>query len=349
MTDLFTAPDEILRQRLGQVKNAVAFAFPQKRQHREDLPYAVRDLSRLLTTERAQKNSYWAAPRLLGAYLHYFLPWNLFRLSWLLPGLPLNLKTGDRILDLGSGPLTLPLAFRLCRPQDAILPLTWFCSDLTPHPMEVGKDIFKQCGALMSPELKTAAPPWRLNLLRAPLELALRKAKGRVNLITALNVLNELPAPRQDSLEESLGSLFSSMDRALEPGGMILLIEPGTRLGGKIVQLMRYAAMARGYEVLSPCTHNAACPFYPLAGSAIWRNTAPRPGVILVMPVQERRKNCRNSALRQDYPRGVCIFRLCCCTSVARNPAVKVRLPAIPRSRSRSPARKCSRSEWFPI
>jgi ribosomal protein RSM22 (predicted rRNA methylase) len=260
MTALFTAPDEMLRQRLGQVKNAVAFAFPQKRQHKVDLPYAVRDLSRLLTTERAQKNSYWAAPRLLGAYLHYFLPWNLFRLSWLLPGLPLNLKAGDRILDLGSGPLTLPLAFRLCRPQDYLLPLTWLCSDLTPHPMEVGRDIFKQFGALISPELKTA-DPWRFNLLRAPLELALRKAKGRVNLLTALNVLNELPAPRQDSLEESLGSLFSSMDRALAPGGMILLIEPGTRLGGKIIQFMRHAALARGFEVLSPCTHNAACPF----------------------------------------------------------------------------------------
>jgi hypothetical protein len=40
-------------------------------------------------------------------------------------------------------------------------------------------------------------------------------------------------------------------------------MEPGTRLGGKIVQLMRQAALARGFTALSPCTHDAVCPFLP--------------------------------------------------------------------------------------
>jgi hypothetical protein len=270
MPSLFIPPGELLTRRLGQLKKAVAAAFPQKMAHREDLPYAIRDLSRLLTTERAQKNAYWASPRLLGAYLHYFLPWNIFRLSCLLPSLPLNLRAGDRILDLGSGPLTLPLSVWLCATRERSLPLTWICSDLAPHPLELGRDIFQYFvraggagqsrGAGSAPEQKPSVP-WSFNLLRASLDSALRGVKTGVNLIAALNVLNELPAPRRESMEERLDSLCASMDRALAPGGRILLMEPGTRLGGKIVQILRQAALARGFTTLSPCTHNAACPF----------------------------------------------------------------------------------------
>jgi ribosomal protein RSM22 (predicted rRNA methylase) len=172
----------------------------------------------------------------------------------------MNLQAVDKILDLGSGPLTMPLALWLCRPQDRLLPLFWHCSDLAPHPMELGRSIFKNFTTLDSAEQKIPEG-WKLNLMRAPLELALRKINGRVNLITALNVLNELPTPRQDSLEERLDSLFASMDRALAVGGKILFIEPGTRFGGKIIQLMRLAALTRGYETLSPCMHDNSCPF----------------------------------------------------------------------------------------
>ncbi|MDR1126439.1 MAG: hypothetical protein LBM64_10375, partial [Deltaproteobacteria bacterium] len=249
-------------------------AFPQKKQHRADLPYAVRDLSRLLTSERDQKRAYWASPRLLGAYLHYFLPWNLVRLSWLLPSLPLRFSPGDKILDLGAGPLTLPLGLWLARPELHALPLEVTCSDQATHPLQVGRDILRrllapeagpEANASVGPDPGAGAGPeqgpWRLNLLRAPLEQALRKAGSRVNLITALNVLNELPTPRQQSLEDRLSELFASFNRALEPGGGIFLLEPGTRLGGKLVQLMRKLALEEGYAALSPCPHQTACPF----------------------------------------------------------------------------------------
>jgi SAM-dependent methyltransferase len=295
MPSLFMPPGERLIRRLGQLKNAVAFAFPQKNTHREDLPYAVRDLSRLLTTERAQKNAYWASPRLLGAYLHYFLPWNIFRLSWLLPGLPLNLRAEDKILDLGSGPLTLPLSVWLCGTQERSLPLTWICSDLTPRPLELGRDIFQHLvriagtgqsrRAESAPEQKLSVP-WGFNLLRASVDSALRGSKGGVNLIAALNVLNELPTPRRESMEERLDGLCASMDRALKPGGRILLVEPGSRLGGKIVQMMRRAALARGFTALSPCTHNAACPL--LAGTG--RQGGARADFPVELPDLEREK-----------------------------------------------------------
>jgi SAM-dependent methyltransferase len=270
---LSAAPEEPLRQSLTELIRAVAGVFPQKKAHREDLPFAVRDLSRLLTSERARKNGYWASPRLAGAYLRYFLPWNIFRLFRILPRLPLNIQPEDKIVDLGSGPLTLPLSLWLCGPRERRLPLTWFCADPAPRPLELGRDIFGRLAGLPGRERMQAeesAPerkipePWRLNLLRAPLEPALRTIGVKANLITAMNVLNELPAPRRETMEERLARLFAAMDRALAPGGQILLAEPGTRLGGKIVQLTRMAALARGFEAVAPCTHDAPCPF--LAG-----------------------------------------------------------------------------------
>ncbi|MDR1125768.1 MAG: hypothetical protein LBM64_06870, partial [Deltaproteobacteria bacterium] len=64
MHKLFMPPGAAARERLLAFERAVRAAFPQKKQHRADLPYAVRDLSRLLTSERDQKRAYWASPRL---------------------------------------------------------------------------------------------------------------------------------------------------------------------------------------------------------------------------------------------------------------------------------------------
>ncbi|MDL2306867.1 hypothetical protein LJC48_02385 [Desulfovibrio sp. OttesenSCG-928-C06] len=315
MPNIFSQPGKAAGQKLQLAAQAIDRAFPLKRKHYAELHYAVRDLSRLLTTERGQKQAYWSSPRFLSAYLRYFLPWNLLRLSRLLPALPLDLPAGGRVLDLGSGPLTVPLALWLSRRDLRMLDLRIVCSDTAPRPMELGRDIYRllvsdngetesvpgaksrekaaqatgqadgtEAGAASESRESVDAPrnagassargahdaretgaraklPWHIVLARDPLELAIRKTKEKVHLITAANVLNELPTPRQESLEEKLGSIFASMHRILEPGGQILLIEPGTRLGGKLVALMRRLALEKGYTVLAPCTHQEACPF----------------------------------------------------------------------------------------
>ncbi len=40
----------------------------------------------------------------------------------------------------------------------------------------------------------------------------------------------------------------------------MLIVEPGNRLGGKIISLTRRAALQRGLKIFAPCTHPAACP-----------------------------------------------------------------------------------------
>lgn len=317
MPNLFFPPGRALELELQKAAQAVNRVFPLNNRHRAELPYAVRDLSRMLTSERDQKRGYWSSPRLMGAYLRYFLPWNLLRLGRLLPGLPLELQTGGKLLDLGSGPLTLPLGLWLSRPEARARELSICCSDTAPRPLELGRDILRNLeqagyGEEVAEGEEGVTAPWKVSLLRAPLEVALRKA-GRFNLITAANVLNELPTPRQESLEERLAEVFVSMSRALEPGGQLLLIEPGTRFGGKLVEIMRQHALGHGFEALSPCTHNRECPF--LRQFLLGRDFTPG---------REEDAPGRSALSWQPRPTGWCHFNL----DTAGAPADLLRLSA---------------------
>ena len=236
--------------------HAVRAVRPIPRGHQRDLPFAVRDLSRMLTTERGTLNKpYWAAPRFLSAYMHFFMPWNVFRLSCLLPGLPLHLEADDLILDLGSGPLTLPLALWCSLPALRELPLHFVCTDVTTRPMEVGLGVFRHLAGEQS--------PWRFTLQKAPVRQAIAGLERPAACIMAGNVLNELQAPKQGTLEDATTSLMGFAARKLVPGGTMLLVEPGTRLGGKMVTLARQGLLEAGVAPLAPCTHAEPCPMQP--------------------------------------------------------------------------------------
>ena len=248
---------------LEEALAALARAFPIPGGHRRELPSSIRELSRILTAERgALSRSYWSAPRLASAYLYFFLPWNLYRLAWLLPGLDLSLHPGSRILDLGSGPLTLPLALWCARPELRGMPLSFECVDVAVKPMEHGRAVFRS--------LAGDGSPWRFTLRRSPVEKALLQAAKAVrakeqagfDCIMAGNVLNELcessagDAPLARRLDDLTGLAFD----ALAEAGRFFLLEPGTRLGGKLITLARRGALERGFLPLAPCTHARACP-----------------------------------------------------------------------------------------
>jgi hypothetical protein len=247
---------------------ALAKAVPIPAGHRKDLPPAVRELSRILTSERGElSRSYWSAPRLASAYLYFFLPWNIFRLAWLLPGLDMPLRPGSRILDLGSGPLTLPIALWCARPDLRQTPLFFDCVDVAVKPMQYGRSVFYALAGEDS--------PWRMFLTRSPVEKALRLAGkealrpigGGYDCIMAGNVLNELCAGGESAILRLSGGLAGRLEEltglahgALLPEGRLFLLEPGTRFGGKLISLTRKNALRQGFVPLAPCTHDADCP-----------------------------------------------------------------------------------------
>ena len=256
-TPLFTPLSAELRTFLERLPELLDQVMPLRGAHRKDLPDAVLELSSLLTAERSGLAlPYWSSPRLTSAYLRYFLPWNLIRLGRFLPSLPLPVPPpGALVLDLGSGPLTLPLALWLALPAWREIPLDVLAVDASVQPMELGRRLFA---------LVASNSPWRIRTLRAPLHKALYEAHGTPFLITAGNVLNELAEHKERhgeaSQAERLAEMAGRMSARLTENGAILCVEPGTRLGGTVLEQLRAGAMEARLQPVSPCPHDGECP-----------------------------------------------------------------------------------------
>ncbi|MBO4300321.1 MAG: hypothetical protein J5861_01830 [Desulfovibrio sp.] len=282
---------------LTRLPEALHRIRPLKSAHKRSLPDDVAALSQILTRERDKLDRpYWANPAYVSAYLYYFLPWNLIRLTRLLTALPLpdpccGQGSQALLVDMGSGPLTLPLALWLARPQWRSAPVSVLALDTSPQPLQLGRALMETLGLL------TGFPVWPIHTAKAPMKQAARQAapflnKGHPWLLSAANVLNETQAfsPRHDAnskylatiepengededFEEShLDDLLTSLAPLLKPFGdhsadcpawpALLFVEPGTRLGGSTVMRLRKTAMDEGLTVLAPCTHQHPCPLH---------------------------------------------------------------------------------------
>ncbi len=260
--------------------------WPLSKAHRRTLPDDVASLSRLLTTERAALDRpYWSSPAFVSAYLYYFLPWNLVRLTRLLSAMPLpdphlSAPQGGKalLLDVGSGPLTLPLALWLARPQWRQAPIQVLALDNSSQPLDLGRALLEELAGL------TFHEPWAVHVVRGQMEHAARHAapllsggQARPWLVSAANVLNELRfgkrSGRGSSLEERLGMLedgapddfdgTDSMDDAALDGlgESGHLLRPGRSRGregaeGERPEDCRQEKLVRFLDSLAPLFHS---------------------------------------------------------------------------------------------
>lgn len=264
-----------LRRDLQVLLRALDAVMPLNTAHRRDLPLAIEELSTRLTCDRsALHKPYWSAPRLTSAYLRYFLPWNLLRLLRLFGGLTLpapapcsprqNEAPLPRVLvDIGSGPLTVPLALWLARPQWRTTPLTVLCLDSAPRPLELGRQLFLAVAGQNT--------PWRIITRRCAADAFFREARevpGVPWLLTAANMLNELKLrPGQQENDRLAGIVEQSAHLLTAPDAAALFVEPGTRLGGKTLVSLREIAIEEGLFPVQPCPHGNNC---PLQGCRTW-------------------------------------------------------------------------------
>lgn len=299
---LFPPLDAAAQAALARLPEALERVRPLSGAHRRSLPEDIAALSRALTAERAElRRPYWSRPAFVSAYLYYFLPWNLVRLARLFRGLPLPPPgRGERpalLMDAGSGPLTVPLALWLARPEWRSAPVHVLALDSAAQPLELGRALFEAWGELLG------EPVWPVRLERGPLEsLAARalpfarNARARPWLLTAANVLNEVRPARGghsgvsarheeeddawtdgegDGADERLERLLEAWSPLLAPpvrhGGddagadareaaALLFVEPGTRLGGTTVMRLREAALDGGLSAHAPCMRDGPCP-----------------------------------------------------------------------------------------
>jgi hypothetical protein len=237
--------------------------FPVPSQYRFRVKKDVAELSRLLTENRGERQgAYLNTGPALSAYLRYFLPWNIYRLVRLLPALPLSLKDGDSVTDLGSGPLTLPIAFWIARPELRGLELEFRCIDRTAKILDAGLKLFSALsgGGDGAWTVKTIRADIRETHSRRPSPPAAKSA-----LVCAVNVYNEffgkIPHTDHLSLAEEALREGQRLDALAAPGGSILVVEPGVPRSGEFIASLRDALERMGRGASAPCTHRGACPW----------------------------------------------------------------------------------------
>ncbi|MFP3043768.1 rRNA methyltransferase [Treponema primitia] len=259
METLFPPLSVEIRRQVDSIPALVDQVLPIPKRFRSGLSRDVAELSRLLTSGRGERNdSYLNEAPLLSAYLRYFLPWNVYRLARLFPSLPLPLAAGDALTDLGSGPLTLPIALWISRPDLRQLPLEFRCLDRSGPALEAGKKIFTALTS--SNTAANTSCPWTIKTIRASLGEPVRFSKAK--LLTAVNLFNELfwKLPGVSAL----ASFTEKQARILSPltleSGSILALEPGVPRCGEFISLLRASLSAKGRLPLSPCPHTGPCP-----------------------------------------------------------------------------------------
>jgi len=243
---------------LDSIPQLIKKTFPIPGRFRSALPSDIAKLSRLLTNNRGDRSlSYLTRPNFLSAYLHYFLPWNLYRLCLLLPGLNINLSAGDTITDLGCGPLTFASALWISRPDLRNIKLEINCIDRSGPVLEAGKKFFTALGE----------SAWNINLIKEDLDI--RKIHKNTNrnsasLVCAVNMFNEIyeniPHSNTEGLRKMAANAAVFMHNESSENASILTVEPGIPQSGKFISLLRDELIKLERMPVSPCTHTAACP-----------------------------------------------------------------------------------------
>jgi len=255
---LFPPPPAELVRGLERLAKLLTEVMPLRAKHRESLPGQIKALSAYLTVERDQlPRDYMNQPPLLGAYLHYFLPWNLYRQGRLLAGLDLRIRPGAQIVDLGAGPVTFLLALWLARPSLREQELRYLGLDRSDAVLKHGRQLFK---------LLAGASPWQVRTEKKPV------GAGRTppaDVLIMANFLNEMewgseqrPRTRDDDDDQATPHdlLLERWEQQVADDAAILLIEPGMRAFGRNLFRLREAALARGWRAAAPCPHQQTCP-----------------------------------------------------------------------------------------
>jgi hypothetical protein len=213
----------------------------------------------LLTRERSTlTGGYINGAAMLNAYLRYFLPWNVLKLSRLLPSrfAEKALPDGGTVIDLGSGPLTVPLAFWVALPAMRDRSLSFVCVDRNGAALDAGKRLFH---ALAGDGCR-----WKIRTMRAALDGRLGPIglKG-ADLVTAVNVANELfqavPQGNTDKLEGIAAKFARLLAACAGAEGRLLAVEPGVPRSAQALSVLRTALTGAGFAVEAPCTHAEKC------------------------------------------------------------------------------------------
>ena len=222
----------------------------------EELPRYVNQMSRLLTSCRGDRRTgYMNSLDLQAAYVRYFCWWNLVRLVRLFSNMApsfFDLDSGDVAVDVGSGPLTLPIALYLARPHLREKYLTWYCTDLSQSVLKFGERLLEQVQRAMG------GGTWQVVRVQGGLDVPLKR---KATLVSCANFLNELVHGSGDEgrlCDRIVRSLLSHLEG--DERSRLFLVEPGDPSSSALLTHLRAALIEKGFAPASPCTHSGLCP-----------------------------------------------------------------------------------------
>ena len=238
----------------GRIVDSVS---PLPAQKREELPRYINEMSRLLTSCRGERRvGYMNSLDLQAAYVRYFCWWNLVRLTRLFSNITpsfFDFDNGDIAVDVGSGPLTLPIALYLARPDLREKQLTWYCTDLSQSVLKLGERLLDRV------QRATGGGAWQVVRVQGALDVPLKR---KAALVSCANFLNELVHSKKDE-----GRLCDKITRSLlshlsdgDERSRLLLVEPGDPASSARLTRLRGHLIEWGFYPASPCTHSGVCP-----------------------------------------------------------------------------------------
>lgn len=234
------------------------------------LPKQIKELSHELTDDRTSRHlGYMNKTTTVSAYIYYYMWWNLVRLVKLFANLSkesLALDDDAVCLDIGSGPLTLPIALFLARPELRTKKITWYCTDISSTALAEGENLFLTVAA------KLKCEPWKIIRIKGEFGTSI---KQKVSLVAAANVFNEIAEDNEmppDYLSKKYTEkLIAYTDSAKT--SRILIVEPGVPKTARFVTLLRDSLMRKNFIPAAPCTHCEQCPMDGKRGGK-WCNFA---------------------------------------------------------------------------
>lgn len=235
------------------------------------LPEHIRELSHLLTDQRGGRRiGYLNDTAALSAYMRYFQWWNLLRLTKLFAGLrasQLSLPDEGVCVDIGSGPLTVPIALWLARPDLRKKKLTWYCIDYSQQALSLGEELYLAVAARTLTEGGPAdeSEPWRIVRIKGELGLEIRQ---KAHLVAAANVFNEVVDASGKPPEFTAKRAADIISRYGAPAATVLVVEPGTPPAVRFLTAFRAALARRGLRITAPCPVGMEWTGGPEAGGA---------------------------------------------------------------------------------
>ncbi len=223
----------------------------------------IRALSHELTDERDERRvGYMNEASRITAYVYYFVWWNLVRYTRLFAALPetaFDFLNTSYCLDIGSGPLTIPIALWLARPELRKKKLTWYCMDLSQNSLAVGEDLFLAVASkVLINDSDVNSSLWKIIRIKGAMGTPVR---NKISFVTSANMFNEIAQNTIESSEDSLASQWiKTILSYTEKNAHIFIAEPGVPPSSRMLSLMRSKFLEKKMNVIYPCPHEGFCP-----------------------------------------------------------------------------------------